>query len=99
MNKKLVKENYIKKIKLLKKYNLFYYDKSDPLITDEVYDNLKKEIIILENNYKFLKSIDSPSQILTSCPNVTPICGYIATIIESRVAQLSFKTSTQNNPI
>ena len=69
MNKKLVKENYIKKIKLLKKYNLFYYDKSDPLITDEIYDNLKKEIIILENNYKFLKSIDSPSQIVGYKPS------------------------------
>ena len=69
MNKKLVKENYIKKIKLLKKYNLFYYDKSDPLITDEIYDNLKKEIIILENNYKFLKSIDSPSKIVGYKPS------------------------------
>ena len=37
--------NYLKKIKLLNQYNKFYYDKDSPVISDELYDGLKKEII------------------------------------------------------
>ena len=47
--------NYLKKTKLLEQYNKFYYDKDSPLISDELYDNLKKEIIKLEKNNSFLK--------------------------------------------
>ena len=39
-----IKKNYLKKIKLLKKYNKFYYDKSKPLISDKEYDELNSEI-------------------------------------------------------
>ncbi len=58
-NSKIEKE-YLKKIKLFQKYNKFYYDDSDPLVTDGVFDSLKREIIELEKKYKFLDSENSP---------------------------------------
>ena len=42
-------QNYLKKIKLLEKYNNFYYDKDSPLISDQQYDDLRKEIIKLDS--------------------------------------------------
>ena len=61
MNEKKVQKLYINKIKLLKKYNLYYFEKSKPIVSDDVYDELKKEILTLELNYNFLKSEYSPS--------------------------------------
>ena len=58
-NSKIEKE-YLKKIKLFQKYNKFYYDDSDPLVTDSEFDALKREIIVLEKKYKFLNSDNSP---------------------------------------
>ena len=52
-------QNYLKKIKLLEKYNNFYYDKDSPLISDQQYDDLRKEIIKLEENNSFLKKYNS----------------------------------------
>ena len=42
--KKKIKIKYEKKIDLINKYNEYYYDKSNPLVTDREYDELKKEI-------------------------------------------------------
>ena len=56
MNKKDIQFKYNKKIKLIKELNKFYFDKSSPKVSDEEYDELKKEIILLENSYNFLKS-------------------------------------------
>ena len=50
MSNTSIKKNYLKKIKLLKKYNKFYYDKSKPLISDKEYDELKKDIFNIEKN-------------------------------------------------
>ena len=50
---------YLNKVNLIKKYNKFYYDKDDPIITDHEYDNLKKEILALEIKYIFLKKYGS----------------------------------------
>ncbi len=61
MNIKKIKTEYVKKIKTLNNYNKNYYDKSKPLVDDQKYDKLKKEIIQLETKYEFLKSEDSPS--------------------------------------
>jgi len=61
MNEKKVLKLYIDKIKLLKKYNLYYFEKSKPIVSDDVYDELKKKILTLELNYNFLKSEYSPS--------------------------------------
>jgi len=60
MSNDLIQKKYLKKIKLLKKYNQFYFDKNDPLVSDKDYDELKQEIINLENNNPKLKNKDSP---------------------------------------
>jgi len=69
MNEIEIKNLYKKKIKLLKKYNLHYYDKSKPLISDQLYDEFKNEIILLESKYKFLISNYSPSKIVGFKPS------------------------------
>ena len=69
MNKKKIEAEYKKKIKKINNLNLFYYDKSDPLVTDDEYDKLKNEILLLEANYNFLKSESSPSQIVGHKPS------------------------------
>ena len=51
-----IKKNYLKKIKLIKKYNQLYYDKNKSDISDSEFDKIKKEIIDLEKKYSFLKS-------------------------------------------
>ena len=51
MNKKEIQKKYIGKIKLLNKFNKFYYDKSDPMVSDQEYDILKKEILLLETKH------------------------------------------------
>ena len=61
MNEKLLKKEYLKKISQLQKYNLAYYDKSNPIVADSDYDKLKREIIDFEKKYDFLKSTSSPS--------------------------------------
>ena len=60
-DKKLLNKEYIEKIKKLKKFDEFYYEKSSPKINDSDYDKLKKEIVKLEKKFKFLKTKDSPS--------------------------------------
>ena len=61
MNKK-IEINYKKKINLLQIYNKKYYEESDPAVSDEEYDTLKKDILLLEQKYKFLNSEKSPSR-------------------------------------
>jgi len=62
MNKNLISNDYLKKVKLLQEHNKSYYDKNKPIITDQRYDDLKKKIIDLENKYSFLKSNESPTK-------------------------------------
>jgi len=69
MNKKQIQEKYQTKIKLYLKYNSNYYDKSKPTVSDREYDNLKNEILSLENKYKFLQSNNSPSKIIGHKPS------------------------------
>ena len=47
------------KIHLLKKYDKHYHDKDSPLVSDQEYDYLKKEVIDLEKNYQYLKKFGS----------------------------------------
>ena len=56
-----IKKNYLEKIKKFQKYNEAYYNKSDPIVDDKIYDSLKNEILELEKNYSFLSSKESPS--------------------------------------
>jgi DNA ligase (NAD+) len=62
MNKALIKKDYLELINKLKKHNQAYYERNNPIISDQEYDILKKKIIDLENKYKFLKSKESPTQ-------------------------------------
>jgi DNA ligase (NAD+) len=62
-------KDYEKKIRLFNKYNKYYYEKSDPVITDQKFDNLKKEILLLEKKYTFLQSKQSPSKIVGFKPS------------------------------
>jgi len=62
MNKELINKDYLKKIKLLLKLNKNYYDKDKPLVADQEFDLLKKNIIDLEKKYNFLKNKHSPTK-------------------------------------
>jgi len=62
MNNNLIKKDYIKKIKLLQNCNKHYYDKSKPIISDEKFDLLKRDIIELENEHNFLSNEQSPTK-------------------------------------
>ncbi len=61
MKNSSIKNEYLKKIKLLHKYNKSYFDKSKPLITDQEFDILKKQVIELEKKHSFLKHKNSPT--------------------------------------
>ena len=62
MNKKEIILKYKKDIELLEKYNELYHDRNNPSVSDAEYDQLKNEILLLENKYKYLKSKYSPSK-------------------------------------
>ena len=62
MNDKAIYKEYLKKIKLIQKYNQLYYNKNKSNISDSQFDILKKEVLDLENKYKFLKDKNSPSE-------------------------------------
>ena len=62
MNKKNIQAAYNEKISLINKFNKFYYDDNNPKVSDLKYDELKKEILLLESRYSFLKSQKSPSK-------------------------------------
>ncbi len=69
MNKKEIQDQYKKKIKLLIKYNQSYFNNSKSIVSDSEYDELKKEIILLEKKYNFLKSNNSPSKVVGHKPS------------------------------
>ena len=61
MKNQKIKEEYQKKIKLIKEYNKNYYDESNPSVSDHEFDLLKKDVEDLEKKYQFLKSKQSPA--------------------------------------
>ena len=69
MNKKEIQLKYSKKIKLISKYNNYYYDKNESIVSDQTYDELKKEILQLEIDYNFLNSEQSPSKVVGHKPS------------------------------
>ena len=62
MNKAIIKKDYLKIINELQSHNKAYYEKDKPITSDQQYDILKKKIFDLENEYKFLKSDQSPKE-------------------------------------
>ncbi len=69
MNKIDIQKKYKEKIKYLNKLNRSYYDKSNSIVSDKEYDEIKNEIYQLENKYNFLKSKLSPSKIVGYKPS------------------------------
>ena len=69
MNNKKIKDQYQKDIDLINEYNKFYYDKSNPKVSDKEYDELKKTILLLEDKYHFLTSEKSPSKVVGHNPS------------------------------
>ena len=69
MNKILIEKDYAKIIDQLKKHNQAYYEKDSPIISDQQYDILKKKIIDLEHEHKFLKNKESPTQLVGFKPS------------------------------
>ena len=67
------KSNIIKKFKekfdQLKEHNNLYFNKDKPIISDRDYDQLKKEILLLEKKYSFLKELGSINEIIGSTPS------------------------------
>ena len=62
MSEKDIEKKYKEKIKLINRYNKFYFAENNPVVSDQEYDELKEEILSLESNNKFLKSKKSPSE-------------------------------------
>jgi len=69
MDKKKINKDYLDKIKLLDEYNKNYHDKDKPIVSDQEYDILKKNIIDSENLYKFLDNKKSPTKIVGFKPS------------------------------
>ena len=63
----------IKKFKRLvsnfKKHNKFYYVDDSPKISDSEFDSLKKDLLILEKKYPYLKKIETVSNIVGAKPS------------------------------
>ena len=55
-----VEKKYLKKIKLIEKYNKFYFDNNKPLVTDQEYDQLKIDILKLEKDMSKKKKDIAP---------------------------------------
>ena len=95
MSEKKIKSEYQKKIKLLQKHNLLYYDKSNPKISDKDYDNLKNYfgffifclgfgiIIFSELSYKFVNSNIQFEIISLLLPFIFIILFYIFILIKT----------------
>ena len=55
MKNDLIKKNYLEKIKKIQKYNELYYNKSEPSVSDQKYDILKKESREITVSKKIIK--------------------------------------------
>ena len=60
---------YKKKINTLKEHNKSYFNDDNPKISEANYDELKKEILILEQKNIFLKSLNLNNRIIGSPPS------------------------------
>ena len=69
MEKKKIQKIYNKKIKLINELNKNYYEDSKPSVSDKEYDEIKKNILLLEQEYPFLNSKKSPSKIIGYRPS------------------------------
>ena len=67
--------NEIERIKWLRheinKHNHSYYLLNQPTVSDSEYDKLFRELILIEENYPELKTIDSPTQRIGVSPTTS----------------------------
>ena len=56
-SKNQIIKDYKKKIKNLIKHNKLYFLNDAPQISDKQYDEIKKEVLNLENKYSYLKNL------------------------------------------
>ena len=66
--KKDIIKKFSQKVSELKKHNNFYFNLDKPKISDAEYDQLKKEISILENKFQFLKELGLTNKLVGSSP-------------------------------
>ena len=59
MASKSIKNKYLKDLIRLKSFDKFYYDKNKPKVSDAEYDELKKNVIYIEQKYPELKKNNS----------------------------------------
>ena len=85
-NQDQLKKEFIKNLKLLEKYNKFYFEKDAPLVDDKVYDELKIKLIEIENK--------NPS--LTKFGSVKTLVGYKPSSKFSKVNHIQPMLSLSN---
>ena len=66
---KNIKKLYLDKIDKLIKYNRAYFEKDNPIVTDEKFDKLKKELLEIARKNPSLKKIKNPEEIVGSKPS------------------------------
>ena len=64
----IIKE-YKLKIKNLLSHNNFYYNYDNPKISDAEYDTLKKEVLALENKYRFISDLNLTKKLIGFAPS------------------------------
>ena len=67
--KKNIKKFYLDKVKKLIKFNEAYFEKDNPIVSDKIFDELKKELLDLSNKYPFLKEIKNIEEVVGSKPS------------------------------
>ena len=66
---KNIKKLYLDKIDKLIKYNRAYFEKDNPIVTDEKFDKLKKELLEMARENPSLKKIKNLEEIVGSKPS------------------------------
>ena len=67
--KKNIKKLYLEKIQKLIKFNKAYFEKDRPIVTDDKFDELKKELLDMVKKNPFLKEIKNIEEIVGSSPS------------------------------
>ena len=57
-----IKKRYDELIKLINKYNYYYYTLDKPLVDDATYDELMNELVTIEKSYPEIIRDDSPAK-------------------------------------
>ena len=66
-----VKEDYVQKIKLIKKYNKYYYSESKPLVDDVTYDTYFQGKIFLANLMRIIESHKDKEDVMDAIKTVS----------------------------